>query len=157
MSYITTEDKESGGCFLCAAWDGDDDEALVVHRAAATMILLNRYPYNNGHLLVAPATHKAQLAELDDDELLELMHEVRLAQALLTEAVHPHGFNIGINLGADAGAGVPGHLHVHVVPRWKGDTNYMTTTAGTRVIPQSLEDLRNALTAALATIQGNDE
>lgn len=157
MPYITTEDKESGGCFLCTAWDAEDGEALVVHRAAATMILLNRYPYNNGHLLVAPATHKAQLSELSDDELLELMHEVRLAQALLIAAVAPHGFNIGINLGADAGAGVPGHLHVHVVPRWKGDTNYMTTTAGTRVIPQSLEDLRNALIDALATIQGNNE
>ena len=150
MPYVAADDKESDGCFLCGAWAAEDDAAaLIVHRAAATMILLNRYPYNNGHLLIAPAAHKADLGDLTDDALLELIHETRRAQALLTAAIHPHGFNIGINLAAVAGAGVPGHLHVHVVPRWQGDTNYMTTVAGTRVIPQSLEDLRAALLAEL--------
>jgi ATP adenylyltransferase len=153
MSYVAADDKEAGGCFLCKAWVAGEPAAeaasLVVHRGPAAMILLNRFPYNNGHLLVAPAAHVAGLTDLDDAGLLELMKTTRLAQRLLAAAVHAQGFNIGINLGLVAGAGVPGHLHVHVVPRWQGDTNFMTTTAGTRVIPQSLEDLRDRLLAAL--------
>jgi ATP adenylyltransferase len=103
--------------------------------------VLNRFPYNNGHLLVAPNSHKATLQELTDAEMLELMHTQRRMIEVLDRILTPHGYNIGLNIGPAAGAGLPGHLHWHVVPRWNGDTNFMPVLSSTRVIVQSLESL----------------
>jgi ATP adenylyltransferase len=105
------------------------------------VVVLNRFPYNNGHLLVAPLAHKGALSDLSSDELLEIMETLREMVAILGQAMHPDGFNIGLNLGKAAGAGLPGHLHWHVVPRWDGDTNFMPIFTDTKVMSQSLESL----------------
>ncbi len=138
------------GCFLCrdaAEYDDETDETaadranLVVRRSAASLVVLNRYPYNNGHLLVAPRSHKSSLGELTADEQGEIHRWLVAATGLLGERMSAEGFNVGLNLGRAAGAGLPGHLHWHVVPRWQGDTNFMPSLAGARVIPQSLDAL----------------
>jgi ATP adenylyltransferase len=110
------------------------------------MVVMNKFPYNNGHLLVAPLRHCAALGELDADDHAELSRTIAESVARLETLLRPEGFNVGLNLGRAAGAGVPGHLHWHIVPRWTGDTNFMPTTAGVRVIPQSLEALWELLT-----------
>jgi ATP adenylyltransferase len=134
------------GCFLChCVAEGDDRGQLVVHRGERTLTVLNRYPYNNGHLLVAPRRHVARLEDLTADEHLELAQGLARMVGLLEKVMHPDGFNVGLNLGRVAGAGLPGHLHWHIVPRWSGDTNFMPVVAGTRVIPQSLDALWEAL------------
>jgi ATP adenylyltransferase len=129
-------------CFLCrGAADRDDRENLVVARGTHTLVVLNRYPYNNGHLLIAPLAHLPTLAELTPDLQLELMETLTRYTELLKRLMNAEGFNIGLNLGRAAGAGVPGHLHWHIVPRWSGDTNFMPVIADLRVIPQSLDAL----------------
>jgi ATP adenylyltransferase len=148
LSYIAgTKDHKPEGCFLCryAAETTLDRENLVVARGRRTLTVLNRYPYNNGHLLVAPLAHKPNLEDLDDEELLEGMQALRSMTLLMRERMSAEGFNIGVNLGRIAGAGVPGHLHWHLVPRWSGDTNFMPVLANVNVIPQSLEALRDLL------------
>jgi ATP adenylyltransferase len=125
-----------------------DDEAFVVHRGARCAALLNAYPYTNGHLLVLPLRAVSELDELDDEETLELWSVVRDAVAALREAYRCDGVNVGMNLGRAAGAGVPDHLHVHVLPRWAGDTNFMTAVAETRVLPESLGETWKKLRAA---------
>jgi ATP adenylyltransferase len=145
LGYVVGTDKGEG-CFLCDALASDDDtRGLIVERRERCFSLLNRYPYNNGHLLVAPKSHKGGLVDLDDDELAGLMRLTRDMQQALQRAISPDGFNIGLNLGRCAGAGLPGHLHVHIVPRWNGDTNFMPVTANTKVIVQSLEALYGLL------------
>jgi ATP adenylyltransferase len=114
-------------------------------------VVLNRFPYNNGHLLVAPTTHKGRLDELTDEQHFQLTVTVTRMVAVLEVLIRPDGFNVGLNLGKVAGAGLPGHLHWHVVPRWNGDTNFMTTVSDTRVISQSLDALYELLAPALAT------
>jgi len=137
-------------CFLCQeAAEGDDRRRLVVERTDRTFTVLNLYPYNNGHLLVAPRRHLARLDELDRETQVELAAAITRMVGLLEKVLRPDGFNIGLNLGLAAGAGVPGHLHWHIVPRWSGDTNFMPSVAGANVIPQSLESLWRALTEAL--------
>ncbi len=134
-------------CFLCQdATEGNDRQRMIVNRGKHTFTVLNRYPYNNGHLLVAPKRHVARLDELDTDVQLELTTAIARMVGRLEEVLRPEGFNIGLNLGAAAGAGLPGHLHWHIVPRWSGDSNFMPTVAGVNVIPQSLEALWEALT-----------
>lgn len=136
-------------CFLCqgagrptgADSVADDRQRLVVERRTHSLTILNRYPYNNGHLLIAPRLHKASLEELSDEEHLEIIQAIKEATQELTRLMQPAGFNIGLNLGRVAGAGVPGHLHWHVVPRWHGDANFMSVTADARVISQSLDEL----------------
>ena len=139
MPYIKGLEK-SEGCFLChdLAHPEADDENLLLWRTEHCLVVLNRFPYNNGHLLIAPARHIAGLDETSDAEMLELIKLVREVQKALSLTVNPHGFNVGLNLGRCAGAGLPGHMHIHVVPRWDGDTNFMTATAGTRVLPEPL-------------------
>jgi len=138
-------------CFMCraAASYKDDVEArrqnLVVTVGKRTQVLLNRYPYTNGHLLIAPLRHVGELSDLTDEEHLEAMHELGQFTRLLRQLISAEGFNVGLNLGSVAGAGVPGHLHWHLVPRWQGDSNFMSTLAGTRVIPQSLDALWEGL------------
>ncbi len=134
-------------CFLCqCAPEGDDAARLVVARNELGITVLNRYPYNNGHLLVAPRRHVGRLDDLRDQEQLELGRMLTRMVGLLEQTMGPDGFNVGLNLGRAGGAGVPEHLHWHIVPRWSGDTNFMPTLAGVRVIPQSLEALWELLT-----------
>ncbi|MFO0899669.1 MAG: HIT domain-containing protein [Pirellulales bacterium] len=136
-------------CFLCrAVADTADRENLVAGRGEHTVCVLNRYPYNNGHLLIAPKLHKARLADLSSAEQLECVEQVADYVARLERLMAAQGFNVGLNLGRVAGAGLPGHLHWHVVPRWQGDTNFMPSLAGVRVIPQALEALWEALQGA---------
>ncbi len=152
MEYIGSIDTHNaGGCFLCRYWtQPEQDEAnLVLWRTHECMVLFNRFPYTSGHLLIAPARHVGNIEELPADLLMHMMTLTQDAVSLLREIVKPQGFNIGVNLGKCAGAGLPGHIHVHVVPRWEGDTNFVPVLAGTRVMPQSLETLyRNAKEAS---------
>ena len=139
------------GCFLCqAAADPAAPERHVIQRGGTCLTVLNRYPYNNGHLLVAPIRHVSRLDALTGDEHLDLSQSLARMTALLEKLLQPEGYNIGLNLGRVAGAGLPGHLHWHIVPRWNGDTNFMPVLGAVNVIPQSLEALRELLTAALA-------
>jgi ATP adenylyltransferase len=139
-------------CFLCraaASYEAAEDaqhENLVLQVGEHCLTLLNRYPYTNGHLLVAPLRHVGALHELTDSEHLEAMQSLAHFSQVLSKLISAEGFNVGLNLGQVAGAGVPGHLHWHLVPRWPGDNNFMPTVAGTRVIPQSLEAVWQALT-----------
>jgi len=127
--------------FCCGVPEGDDRSRLVVDRGERTITILNRYPYNNGHLLLAPKRHLDRLDELDDATHLEVAAKLVEWIGRLERLMEPQGFNVGLNLGRVAGAGLPGHIHWHVVPRWSGDTNFMATLAAVRVIPQSLEAL----------------
>jgi ATP adenylyltransferase len=148
-------------CFLCrsaaeyAKQSAADRANLVVWRGNFSLVLLNRFPYANGHLLVSPLRHAAELVDLQPAEHLEIMEALERLTVVLRELIKTQGFNIGLNLGEVAGAGVPGHLHWHLVPRWAGDHNFMPTLAQTRVIPQSLDALWEMLSAALA--DGSEE
>jgi len=139
--------SEGSECFICHNLDNpqDDDENLVLWRTEKSIVVLNRYPYNNGHLLIAPARHIASLDEATDEELLELTKLVRECQKALSAAINPNGFNVGMNFNRCAGAGLPGHLHIHIVPRWDGDTNFMNVCSDTGVISQSLTELLDRL------------
>src|SRR5262245_36366686 len=142
LSYVTTAPPKPDVCFLCAGLAADNDrENLIALRTPKSVVMLNRYPYNNGHLLIAPRAHKGRLDDLERDELLEVMDTLRRMTRLLEEMMKPDGFNIGLNLGRTAGAGLPGHLHWHVVPRWDGDTNFMPVLADTTVLSLSLDKL----------------
>jgi len=135
------------GCFLCRAVPkGNDRRRLVIERNDHTLTVLNRYPYNNGHLLVAPHRHVGRLDELTRVEQLELADGITRMVGILEKLLNAKDFNIGLNLGLAAGAGLPGHLHWHIVPRWNGDTNFMPTVAAVRVIPQSLDSLWELMT-----------
>jgi ATP adenylyltransferase len=137
-------------CFICSGLADSDDRAHhIVWRGGRSAVVLNRYPYNNGHLLVAPLAHKGELDELSADELLDLQEVVRRCVRVLRAKMTPDGFNVGLNLGRTAGAGLPGHLHWHVVPRWNGDTNFMPVLGDTKVISQSLEALYELLAGTL--------
>ena len=138
---------KSNGCFICRnlRTPEDSDKNLVLWRTDKSIVILNRYPYNNGHLLIAPARHIPDLSEAGDDEILEMMKLIRESQKALSLAIKPHGFNVGMNFGRCAGAGLPGHLHIHVVPRWNGDTNFMAVCSSTDVISQSLSELLDLL------------
>lgn len=132
------------GCFLCAAGeaglnDDQQQDRLVLHRDAHGTLLLNRYPYTNGHLLVAPHAHVPELSDLSKEDRAGLIELCELGTRLLKQVVNPQGINVGVNFGRAAGAGVPGHLHWHIVPRWTGDTNFMDVVGGVRVIPQALD------------------
>jgi ATP adenylyltransferase len=137
-------------CFICRGLEAQDRRThLLVRCTPLSVVLLNRFPYNNGHLLVAPRSHKGDLSELSPDEVLETMETLQQMIRLLDELMHPDGYNIGLNLGRVAGAGLPGHLHWHVVPRWLGDTNFMPILADAKVIVQSLDALYDLLVTNL--------
>jgi ATP adenylyltransferase len=142
IPYIRGLEKDDD-CFLChnLAHPEEDERNLVLWRTGRSIVVLNRFPYNNGHLLVAPARHVADFSATSEDEMLELVKLVREAQRALALTLHPHGFNVGLNFGRCAGAGLPGHLHIHVVPRWDGDTSFMSVCSDTKVVSQSLADL----------------
>lgn len=140
-------------CFLCRGLAGEDDRGnLLVWRQPASAVFLNRYPYNNGHLLVAPRIHQGTLTELQGADLVEPLETVRHCVAILDRMLHPQGYNIGLNLGRSAGAGLPGHLHWHIVPRWDGDTNFMPVLGDTKVIAESLLDFYDRFVLELARV-----
>jgi ATP adenylyltransferase len=126
------------GCFLCTApAEQNDADNLLVHRDERVFVILNRYPYNSGHLLVAPYAHTGDFVALDASTAADLMHVTQRSVGILQQEYRPHAFNLGLNLGRTAGAGLPDHLHVHVVPRWEGDSNFMPIVAETKVLPES--------------------
>jgi ATP adenylyltransferase len=138
-------------CFLCQGLAGSDDrECLLVWRRPHSAVFLNRYPYNNGHLLVAPLAHRGSLADLLGADLVEPIETVRVVLGVLDRMLRPQGYNIGLNLGKAAGAGLPGHLHWHIVPRWDGDTNFMPVLGDTKVIVESLYEFYDRFIAELA-------
>ena len=140
MSYVQDDRKEKECIFCAAAHPGDDPARFVLLRGERCLAMLNRYPYNSGHLMVAPYRHVASIEHLDSDEALELVTMAQRALHALREAYHPAGANLGINEGTIAGAGFADHVHLHVVPRWAADSNFMAVVGDTRVLPQALED-----------------
>ena len=136
LSYVTAAPALPTDCVFCDVCSRDAD--LLLLRGTHSFVVLNLYPYNNGHLMVVPNRHLSALEALTPDEQVELMHLTRLSEMALGEAYHPHGINVGINLGKAAGAGIENHLHIHLVPRWSGDTNFMTAIGETRVLPEDL-------------------
>ncbi len=134
---MTAAPAPSTACIFCDAC-ASREAGLVLLRGSHSFVILNLYPYNNGHLMVVPNRHLCALEALTPDEQAELMRLTRLSEMALTEAYRPHGFNVGINLGKAAGAGIENHLHIHLVPRWSGDTNFMTAVGETRVLPEDL-------------------
>lgn len=139
-SYLTSpKSEQKGGCIFCdAAESKNPRETLTLYRSEAALVMLNRYPYTNGHLMVAPVAHEARLFESTDDSLHALIRLTAVAQRILSDVVHPDGFNVGMNFGQVAGAGIADHYHLHIVPRWSGDSNFMTVTAQTRLVPEDL-------------------
>jgi ATP adenylyltransferase len=152
LSYVASAKKPAGPdpCFICqGSAAAEDRDNLIVLRTSLSVVVLNRFPYNNGHLLIAPRAHKGHLNQLDAAEVLDTQDTLRRMVDHLDRLMHPDGYNIGLNLGRAAGAGLPGHLHWHVVPRWNGDTNFMSLVADTRVIAQSLAALYDLLRGSL--------
>jgi len=135
LAYITGG-ASPGGCIFCSALTDPEAEPLLVHRGKTCFVILNLFPYNNGHLMVIPNRHIATLAAATREEASELIELTQRAEIALTEAYAPHGLNMGINLGKPAGAGILDHVHMHVVPRWNGDTNFMTVVGNVRVLPE---------------------
>ena len=159
LAYVQNSDPKDTqpskpACFLCHYRDDDasnDSKNLVVLRGEHSLVVLNRFPYNNGHLLIAPKKHKADLRSLNDAELLETNHLLQKMLGLLEKVMSPDGFNVGLNLGRVAGAGLPGHLHWHIVPRWNGDTNFMPIIGEAKVIPQALDALLDLLAKEISS------
>ncbi|MBN1787106.1 MAG: HIT domain-containing protein [Sedimentisphaerales bacterium] len=139
--------SEKQDCFIChdVKHPAQDEDNFVLWRTERSLVVLNRFPYNNGHLLLAPVRHIAGLDELDDKEMIELTKLIVASQKVLMLAIKPGGFNVGMNFGRCAGAGLPGHMHIHIVPRWDGDTNFMAICGNTDVISQSMKDLYRQL------------
>ncbi len=152
VQYITAGNP--GGCIFCDKPNSDAEEGeFILYKGDKAFILLNAYPYNNGHLMVAPYRHTADISSLSDEEMLSVMKLIALSKDVLAEAFSPDGYNVGINLGQTAGAGIADHLHVHIVPRWNGDTNFMPVIGDTKVMPQALADTYQQLRAALSRIE----
>ncbi|MEM5788363.1 MAG: HIT domain-containing protein [Syntrophobacteraceae bacterium] len=138
-------DRDSS-CIFCPQCRGlSDEERLILYRDGAIMVMMNRFPYNNGHLLVSPLRHVSRLDDLNDDEMFALILWVKKSSSILEEVMHPDGFNIGLNLGKEAGAGYDEHLHFHVVPRWRGDTNFMAVLTEVRSIPEHIKQTYSKL------------
>lgn len=161
MKYVATaNDKSSLGCIFCEAVRATDDrKRLIIHRGEHTMTIMNLFPYTNGHVMVVPFRHVAGLPDLCDEERVEIMRGAATATEVMREVLHCDGYNLGINLGKAAGAGIEAHLHLHVVPRWNGDTNYMAVLDDTRVISEALEETYEKLHAAYVArgLAGNEQ
>jgi len=151
MEYIQAnkDEDEDAGCVLCRIRDGEESERVLA-RSELGYVVLNKYPYNPGHVMVVPNRHLGDLEGFDDEESLELQRLLQRAVKALREEMEPHGFNIGLNIGRIAGAGLPDHLHWHVVPRWSGDTNFMPVTSQTRVMPELLAETAKRLAPRFA-------
>jgi ATP adenylyltransferase len=152
MTYVSTAGTPGPACVFCAALEaGDDRRALILRRGGRAFLILNTFPYASGHLMAVVTRHVGSLEDATPDELAESMELVQQAVRALRSAYTPDGFNVGLNQGRVAGAGVLGHLHLHVVPRWNGDTNFMPIIGDTRVLPESLDTTYDRLAAALAS------
>jgi ATP adenylyltransferase len=151
LEYVTST-GEPRGCVFCEAVSSPGADGLVLHRGRDCYVILNLYPYNSGHLMVVPNRHIAMLSSATREERCELMDLTRLAEQALTEAYRPQGLNVGMNLGRPAGAGIVDHLHIHVVPRWSGDTNFMTVVGDVRVLPEDLARTAQRLREALGRL-----
>jgi ATP adenylyltransferase len=147
LEYVQSADKQDG-CIFCRAAEGDDEEYFVVHRGEHAFVLLNKFPYSSGHLLVAPYRHGLGFGDLDDAETIEVHRLAAQGLDALAAVYKPEGFNLGWNIGRIAGAGIPDHVHLHVVPRWGGDTNFMPVLASVKVIPEHLAATRRKLAEA---------
>jgi ATP adenylyltransferase len=158
LAYVTSASGTDNSCIFCRLTPDQDlaREDLILIRGGCSHVILNLYPYNSGHLMVVPDRHIPTLAAMTPEEQLELMRFTRLAEMALTEAYHPQGINIGINLGRSAGAGVVDHLHVHLVPRWTGDTNFMTVIGDVRVLPEDLETTAKKLRPIFERLQRDE-
>jgi ATP adenylyltransferase len=152
LGYVTEAAVVKPDCIFCDALRAGANEPLVVHTGRQAFVILNKFPYNNGHLMIVPLRHAARLSELGADELLELMTLAQAAERALADVYRPHGFNMGINLGRPAGAGIADHLHLHVVPRWDGDTSFMTVFGDTRVLPEELATTADRIRAAFTRL-----
>ena len=149
MAYIAAGDKQDEGCIFCVKPAEDrDEENLLLHRGARCFVLMNLFPYNNGHLMVAPYAHVPSIEELDAETLADMMTTTQTCLATLRAAMSPQGFNVGINQGVVAGAGIADHVHLHIVPRWNGDTNFMPVLADVKVMPDYLQNTYRQLKAA---------
>lgn len=150
MQYIAGEQRP--GCLFCRVFEHPDDKdaELVVWRPEGAIVMLNRFPYNSGHLMVAPVAHKGSLEELDPESANQLMQAVQTTIAVLRKEMNPEGFNVGVNIGRAAGAGIPDHVHFHVVPRWNGDTNFMPVLDDVKVINEALTQTAEKLRQAFA-------
>ncbi|MEM3925999.1 MAG: HIT domain-containing protein [Desulfurococcaceae archaeon] len=150
IEYIKSfnERKTEEECIFCRLKDLKDEEALIVHRGKYSFVVLNAYPYNSGHMMIAPYRHIPDFENLSEEEIHEIMFLTKKSIKVLKEVYKPNGFNIGLNIGRAAGAGVPGHIHLHIVPRWIGDTNFMAIIAGVKPLPESLKDSYNAIIKA---------
>lgn len=156
MAYLRGEASMPEGCLFCVAHQAEESaEAHIPYRGSSCYAILNRFPYNNGHLMVVPYAHESNLEDLDSETAAELIALTQLSLRVLRAAYNPQGFNVGINIGEAAGAGVVGHLHLHIVPRWGGDTNYMTTVGETRVIPEQLAQTCALLQSLFQELSGN--
>jgi ATP adenylyltransferase len=153
LGYVTGG-KPTDGCVFCAALGQGETDPLVVSEGRMAFVILNRYPYNNGHLMVVPRRHVASLSALSAQELHEVALLTQRSEAALHEAYRLEGINVGINLGRSAGAGIETHLHVHLVPRWTGDTNFMVVVGDTRVLPETLESSASRLRPIFARLAG---
>jgi ATP adenylyltransferase len=152
LDYIKSD--KTGECIFCTQPAlGNDQEALIPHRGERCFVILNAYPYNNGHLMVAPYAHGGNLEDVDDETSLELVSLIKRCMRALAGAYRPEGYNVGLNQGRIAGAGMADHVHFHVVPRWGGDTNFMPVISDTRVLPQSLADSQKAVREAFLTLE----
>lgn len=159
MEYVVKTGGAPTGCVFCAAARAEtcDRESLVIYRGTHHFVILNRFPYNCGHLMVVPYIHTAELSDLSPDAQTEMMRLATLGVEALRRAMHPQGFNLGMNLGQVAGAGIADHLHLHVVPRWGGDTNFMPVLGNVRVLPESLERTWQRLCDAMAEVMAEQE
>ena len=152
IEYILNH--EPTDCIFCLPEEIDGDrDRLVLYRTPLSLVMLNRYPYTNGHLLIAPLRHTADMDELSEAEMLDLFQTLRRCRSILEKTAHPDGFNIGINLGHSAGAGVEDHLHLHIVPRWTGDTNFMSVIPDIRVMPENLLTTYDRLAPAFVALR----
>ena len=156
MKYIESGDLDSDGCFLCdklAADPSEDEENLILHRGNNAFVLMNLYPYNNGHLMVAPKRHTGEFTELHKDELAEMMYLTQICVDALKQKMEAQGINIGFNIGRVAGAGCVDHIHLHIVPRWNGDTNFMPIIGDTKIMSEALNDTYRKLLPEFANLK----
>ncbi len=140
MQYIKSTLEKSDKCIFCELPKKKDKDALIVYRGKYNYVVLNAFPYNSGHVMIVPYRHVSTVEDMTDEELFETMKILRIVLKVLREEYKPEGFNVGWNIGRAAGAGIPGHVHVHVVPRWAGDANFMTVTASVKVLPEALSE-----------------
>jgi ATP adenylyltransferase len=160
IEYIEkAKSGEKEECFLCRAWEKGD--ALVVYKGKSTFVIMNKYPYNSGHIMVCPKSHVAELEDIPTEEKMELLELLEVSIRALRKAIKPHGFNIGINMGRAAGAGLEDHIHIHVVPRWIGDTNFMPICSDVKIIVEdinsSMMKIKNYLTEAISAEKNSVE